>query len=300
MVQRAKPVEVDVKPDSAEWLGRRQTGVGASDLPIILGMSSFMEPRELFHIKRKEVEPRSVKEWQRFGHLLEPACVAAFTEDTGIQVARYPAPLMQRADNERHLATPDADLVPEAEGLECKNASRFSTVWEGGFDVVPDQYFIQCQWQAYVCNWDRVWLEVLVDGSQTHTLFVDRDDEVIGNLIEAADVFLDGVDSGDAPDWETTPQLDVVKRRFREFSGDVITLDAVMAEKWAERAELNREIRAMQKQADGLKAEVLEVIGDADAAELPGGGFIRRKTIQKDEYTVAATSYVDVRQVKKL
>lgn len=293
-------IDLPFTPNSDEWLAHRQTGVGASDIPIILGLSSFMEPRELFHVKRGEIEPRPMQQWQRFGHLLEPAVVAAFTEDTGIAVKRYPAPVRARADNPRHMATPDADLVPDGEGLECKHASRFSTVWEHPFDRVPDPYYVQAQWQMHVCDWERVWIELLVDGSQTHTLFVDRDAAVIRELIGAADLFLEAVDSGDAPDWTDQPELDVVRRRYTEFTGEVVTLPADIVDAWETMQELTKRANATKKEADRLKAQVLEAMGNADAAELPGGGFIRRKLQKRAAHMVKESEFIMVRQVKKL
>ena len=269
-------------------------------MPIILGLSSFMSPRELYHVKRGEIQPRPVEQWQRFGHLLEPAVVASFTEDTGIEVRRYPAPVRARADNPRHMATPDADLVPDGEGLECKNASRFTTVWDAGFETVPDVYACQAQWQMHVCDWERVWLQVLVDGSHTHTLFVDRDAAVIRDLVAAADAFLEAVDTGDAPDWNDGAQLDVVRRRFTECDGTVITLPADIVDAWEMSKELRAKAKAAEDEANRLKAQVLEAMGNADAVALPCGGFIRRKLQRRGSHVVKESEFIVARQVKKL
>jgi predicted phage-related endonuclease len=268
-------------------------------MPIILGLSKWCQPRTLYHEKRGELERTPETRPQRMGKLLEPAAVQAFQEDTGIEVIQYPAPMYQRPDNERHLATPDAVLVGN-QGLDAKCSSGFADTWEKPYDTVPDAYFVQAQWQMYVAEFDRVWFSLLLDGLHLHQIPVDRDDDCIADLIDAADTFLELLDSGTPPAWVDGPDMATVRRLYTQFTGEVIDLPDDIVQKWAEFEFWSEQKKTAEVNATAAKAAVLEALGNADAGVLPGGGYVRRKLIQKAEHVVKATSYIDFRKVKNL
>ena len=292
-------VIVDAEPNTDRWLASRRRGIGASDVPVILGLSKWCQPRTLWLEKRGELERSPETRPQRMGKLLEPAAVQAFQEDTGIEVVRYPAPMYRRSDNDRHLATPDAELVRN-QGLEAKCSSFFADTWEKPYDQVPDAYYVQAQWQMYVCDFDRVWFSLLLDGAQLYQIPVDRDEECIADLINAANAFIELLDSGTPPEWSDDPDMDTVKRLYTRFTGEVIDFPEAIVQKWAEFEFWSAEKNNAEQQAQAAKAAVLECLGNADAGALPDGGYVRRKRIEREEYIVKASSYIDFRKVKKL
>ena len=63
------------------WLDKRNEGIGASDIPIILGESNFMTPLELWEIKTgksKQVIDESLQTLFDAGHNQEPITVYNF------------------------------------------------------------------------------------------------------------------------------------------------------------------------------------------------------------------------------
>ena len=293
-------VAMDVEPNSDTWLSARRNGIGASDLPVIIGISKWSQPRTLYHEKRGELERSPETRPQRMGKLLEPAAVQGFQEDMGIEVVQYPAPMFRRENRPRHMATPDA-MLASGDLLEAKTSSSFAETWAKPYDEVPDIYYVQAQWQMYITETERVWFSLLMNGSELHYMSVDRDDEGIDDLIIAADAFLEMLDSGTPPEWQPeNVDIDTVKRLYTQFSGEVVELSDDTAKRWAEFERLSREARDLTKEAQSLKASVMADVGNADAGALPDGGYVRRKTINKAERIQAASSYIDFRYVKKM
>lgn len=291
MIERVPPVPIYAENNSAEWYRERQRGVGASDVPIILGLSNWAEARALFYEKRGELVPGRDSAYVNYGHWFEPGLVAAFEHSVGVKVARYPVPAHHRGDNPRHIATPDGEVDPET-GLECKCVEPHSPVWSYPFRELPDSVYTQCQWQCYVMNWNRVYVQAAIGLYDSRTFPVDRDEDVIEPLIEAVDEFLRRVDENDPPAWEDGPDVEIVARHFRGFSGEVLEWDDDQAEVWRRFRECKEAARAAEESATKLRGIVLEALGNADAAELPDGKFVRRK--------INARGDIDLREVKRL
>jgi predicted phage-related endonuclease len=291
MIERIAPVAIHAENNSAEWQRERQKGVGASDVPTILGMSNWSEARALFYEKRGELVAGTDSAYVNYGHWFEPGLVAAFEHHQGRPVARYPVPAHHRGDNPRHMATPDAEVDHET-GLEIKCVEPRSPVWQYPYNEVPDAVFVQCQWQAYVMGWDRVFVQAAIGLYDSRTLLVDRDDAVIASLIEAVDDFLRRVDQNDPPDWQGGPDVEVLSRRYREFTGEILQLDDDQADIWERYEAARRDAKDASERADRARGEILELLGNADAAELPDGSFIRRK--------INRAGNLDLRKVKRL
>jgi putative phage-type endonuclease len=73
-------------PNTAEWLMSRKEGIGASDAPIIMGVSEYGSSLDLFLEKTTDIikEPTFP---MLHGKKYEPTAIAMFVEKTGINVA---------------------------------------------------------------------------------------------------------------------------------------------------------------------------------------------------------------------
>ena len=70
---------IDLQQNTPEWLEFRRSHIGASDAPIILGVSPFKTPYQLYLDKVEGIEQHQNQAMKR-GHDLEPEARAAFEE----------------------------------------------------------------------------------------------------------------------------------------------------------------------------------------------------------------------------
>lgn len=176
----------------AQWAARRH-GLGASELPAILGLSRFSSALSVWESKVREV-PRSpdspAAEW---GHRLEPVIAAKYAEVHGVTLT--PGATVWR--DERWFATPDFHVEP-SRLLQIKSTSYSQRKkWELG---PPDHVLVQVQWEMFVTGATRDDVAVLIGGNDYRDYLVTRDDRVIARLLQVAELFWQHVRAQTPPD----------------------------------------------------------------------------------------------------
>lgn len=150
------------RQDSPEWHEARSEMVGASDVPIILGLSSFKSAFTLWHEKRGLLEPLPVSEKQRrklaYGHHMEPFIAAEFASN-------HPELHVQETGTWRNIKRPwqgcnpdrllalqsPADELTFTAALELKTFPTLEQWAEG----VPASYRTQLLWQLDTFGFKR-------------------------------------------------------------------------------------------------------------------------------------------------
>jgi putative phage-type endonuclease len=149
--------------DSPEWHAARLSMIGSSDIPIILGLSTFKSAYTLWHEKVGLIQPSPPDEkWQRkldYGHHMEPFVAGLFQK-------KHPELFVQETgtwrnrDNPWQGCNPDrlvllsdspADEMTPHSALELKTFPSLSD-WDYG---PPLGYVAQLQWQLDTFGWQR-------------------------------------------------------------------------------------------------------------------------------------------------
>ena len=182
----------------AEWLAWRRTGIGASDVAAILGISPWASPftvwlDKLGLLSDEELDDDDPKE---FGRRAEAMVGPWFADTTGLQLAGEQLWLTSK-DEPWMLATPDA-LVAPAEAEWTNLLAPFPDLALGPLEIktdfgkpwaeIPAHYQAQGQWQMAVGGWDRMWFAVL-HGRRFRTYELERDQADIDMMIERAGAF---------------------------------------------------------------------------------------------------------------
>lgn len=160
----------EARPDNPRWHEIRRQGVTASEIPIILGLSSWESPWSLWHRKRGLIGDPEAGESADWGRRLEPVIAEAAMEqierDWPLSMA-YPAGLYARPGRPWQMATPDrlvASRPADDPGtrlvglLEIKHPYSWDGWGDEGTDDVPAAYLAQCLWQLDVMDLDQCWL----------------------------------------------------------------------------------------------------------------------------------------------
>ena len=168
-------------------LMERVNYLGGSDCSAIMGLSHWQTPLGVFMAKvfpdHDDSENRigGKNEAAYWGNKLEDKVAEAFAEETGKKVYRVKETLIHpyydfiRANIDRRVIGEDAIL-------ECKTASSFKAKeWEG--EEIPIEYILQVMHYLAVSGKEKGYLAVLIGGQRFIMKEVDRDEEMIQNLI---------------------------------------------------------------------------------------------------------------------
>jgi putative phage-type endonuclease len=166
-----------------EWKEMRRKGIGGSDAAAIAGLSKWKSPVAVYLEKIGQAPKEEVKsEAAYFGTKLEDFVAKEFSKRTGFKVRRKNA-MLQHPDYPFILANVDRLIIGKKEGLECKIASEYlKQEWED--EEVPTQYLVQCQHYMAVTGYQAWWIAVLIGGNKFVYKKIERDQELIKQLIE--------------------------------------------------------------------------------------------------------------------
>ena len=164
----------------AEWLAARRRGVTATEVSKITDQSKLLEAAS----KKILGDPFTGNKYTQHGVDREPVIAAWVHENFGIESSSA----LFHADGEtRHLATPDGVSVVQGTLLLAEIKTT-----KNGWDVIPDNYMRQVQWQQYVLGAERtlfVWEQhenfVPIADAPQH-IWIERDEEMITHLVNVA------------------------------------------------------------------------------------------------------------------
>lgn len=195
-------VVLDADAPREEWHAIRRTGLGGSDLPAICGLNPYTSPLEIWLRKTGQEVPRRedpvLNEAALMGHALEPITATRFTAITGLIAEQHPGTL-RRPDIEHAIVNLDRTTIEDGEPGVVELKSRSSYALNEWLDGVPVDVQVQTQWQLAVTGWSFGYVACLVGGQRTLVHRLDRDEQMIGDLLAIAAEFWGWVQSGQQP-----------------------------------------------------------------------------------------------------
>jgi putative phage-type endonuclease len=249
--------------NTEEWLQARRSGIGASDVPAIVGASSWATARHVYHDKLGEL-PDDTTAAARWGHLLEDAVAREWAREHGRRVRRVG--IVAHDEHRNRLASLDRLVAGCPRGrcsLEVKTRSAYvADSWREG---LPDDVLAQVQWQLHVTGFDHAHVAVLIGGNDFRHFTEEPDPEVIDYLVREADLVWRHVQDRTPPAVDPSGLLlSLLDRLHPDRAGaTVIDLDE------ARRAHRNYQTAAAikkraEERMDAAKARAALLLGDAD------------------------------------
>lgn len=274
-----------------EWLKYRAKGIGGSDVSVIAGINPFKSVYQLWLEKTGQTElGEEGSEYTHFGTLLEPIVRKEFTERTGIKV-RQKHMLLQSEEYPFMLA--DLDGVINEDGelciFEAKTASAYKQeVWEEG---VPDFYILQVQHYMAVTGAKKTYIAALVGGNHFFYHVVERDEELIENLIALEKHFWETNVIGcvePVPDGsEATTKY--FNERFMESNGETVELPDEVLPICEEYEKISQQLKELETEKKAVANQLKNYLKEAEAGTV-GDRKVTWKLIHK--------SAVDVQRLK--
>jgi putative phage-type endonuclease len=283
-------------PITSAQLERRKSHLGSSDIPALMGLDQRRNQYDLWLEKTGKLEPETEAENQNnpmlAGKLIEPA-VLQWAELSLGKMTRN----QFRSAKSRELpiaAHVDAILDASGEPVEAKTSGLYGYAgahWgENQSDEVPDYVLLQSFAHMIVTGQQVCHVPVFIAFRGFAMFHVPYDETVADAICTVATDFWEKHVLADIPPENVIPHPAIVKRVRRE-ANKIVPLDYALIEKWSLWKESES---AAKKEKEIALAEILAVIGDAEAGETEAGLFTFFET-NRAGYEVKPTSFRSAR-----
>ena len=247
-----------------QWFEERQKGIGGSDAAAVAGLSRYRTPIQVYMEKLGLVEPPEENEAMYWGKKLEDMVAEEFSLRTGLKVRRKNA-ILRHPSHPWMLANVDRLIVGRDEGLECKTAGAYKAgEWEG--DEIPWEYAIQCHHYMAVTGYSAWWIAVLIGGNRFVYKRIERDEEIIANLIKIeSDFWHNHILKQVPPDPDGSPaSTELVKQLYPDSNGFEVDLPSAV-ERWIEQYEqAAEEERAAAERKEEAANNIKMLLGECE------------------------------------
>lgn len=261
------------------WLAARQTGIGSTDAPAILGLTKWRSALQVYAEKTGALPLDSGEETdrQRWGHLLEPVIAAEYERETKRQTYDPGPYTIQRSiDHEWLISTVDRFITPQAPGappgvLEIKTADQFKA--DEWIDQPPLMYQVQLQHHLAVTGHQWGSLAVLIGGHKFVWKDLPRNDDFIEQLLAREAEFWERVQRREAPPPDASKACRETLHALypRAEFDDLVKLDAEALAWDAEREAALRAIKVNEEVLYKIENRLKGRIGVHGGAVLPNG-----------------------------
>jgi len=277
----------EIGANSPEWHQLRLGGLGGSDAGVVAGVSTYRSPYELWSEKVAGVlpDPGDEKEYQRWGHLLEDPIAAEFSSRTGIEVHKFNR-MVRNTEYPFMFANVDrlTGPVDALDGVLEIKTTRFADQWAPGDDgapSVPLTYAVQGQHYLAVLGLPVVHYACLIGGQQLVIAEVERNDDLIADLVAIEEAFWDKVVAREAPPADGSEGTRrALQRRWQPEEGKSVNLAATvpdLGDLLALRASQTAAIKEIKASLDTIDATVMEALGDAEVGTFNGAKVVTWK-----------------------
>jgi putative phage-type endonuclease len=286
-----------------DWLELRRKGIGGSDAGVIMGVSRWQSPYSLWANKRGLEQDNQAGEAAMWGNRLERSVAEAYAEQTGDAVVAWP--VMLQGDEDWMLANVDffisgsdkyeagkvTDVDEEPERieaiLEIKTTGitgKASREWDNG--RVPISYLYQGMHYCMVTKATQKTVFACLMGG-TGLVIREReysDSDLVG-LYTAEKAFWGKVTKGTEPDITGhEADFDTLKGIYPASEGGVtIEADEFVKDLLEEYKLAKQTLDESQADVDAIRAQLLRIVGDAEAVTFDGDTLYTYKSTKDRE-----------------
>lgn len=268
--------------DRSAWLNIRQGGIGSSDAAAAIGLHPYKSQLELWLEKTgrqpgmtepdKEAQLTSPLHW---GQVLEPIVADHYAKHTGYRVQRVNA-ILQHTEYPWMMANLDREVVGNAdvEILECKTAGiHGASLWKYG---VPVYVQLQVMHQLAVTGQKAADVAVLLGGHELQIHRVERDDDMIEQMIALERRFWEYVEQDVAPPANGSESDDrALRQLFPQDDGEILdfTENDELSEAFTHLQQVRQQLDDLKKREAKLKHCLQQAMGTATQATFPSGSL---------------------------
>ena len=269
-----------------QWLTVRKGGIGSSDAAAAVGLNPYKSQLELWLEKTgrdgglPKTAPNDETSPMYWGTLLESIVAAHYTKRTGHKVRRINA-VLQHPREAWMLANLDREVMgaPDVQILECKTAGmNGARLWKGG---VPEYIQLQVMHQLAVTGKQAADVAVLICGQELQIHRIERDEAMIGKLIELERQFWRYVELDQEPPADGSDSADVALRcLYPQDSGQTLDLshESEMSAAFSDLLAIRQLLTTNSLLEAQLKQRIQQRMGDATKAVFDTGNVTWKRS----------------------
>jgi putative phage-type endonuclease len=289
-----------------QWMAARRTGIGASEIAAVAGLSIHRGPWDVWAAKMEGREFESTDD-MRWGTFIEQRIIDWWAAETGRTVGN--GGLFRHPVHRWLLATPDAivleppaevdpvlgrypaGLVP-TEVVDAKNAGFYrGGDWDE--DGAPIEYIVQSTQQMLAVGVGRGQLVASIGGKPPVSRGLVLDDDLAGSLIAFGEEFWQHVQDG------TPPPVDGSRSARRWLAAkypdadpdSTKALDDEHVEALRQQVAIDYQIGQLKRMSDEIENRIQQHLGSAAEGTYDGKTYVTWKKVNRKGYTVEPGSY---------
>jgi len=268
--------------ERTEFLARRKSGIGGSDVAAILGISPWKTPYQVWLDKTGQMPEQVETAAQHFGTVLEDVVANEFAERNGVKVQRRNQ-MYRHPEHTELVANIDRYVVGGAI-LECKTSNAFdASKWgETGTDEVPDYYLTQVTHYMYVCSITQSYLAALIGGNDYRDYKIGFDSVLAEYQARKCVDFWQNHVLANVPPETILQDYKNLAEIYPARQGEEIMADAIILDKITELAYLRKNLKESEEREIQLLFEIKNFMAHKEILKDENGKVIATWKQQKD------------------
>lgn len=243
----------------------RSRGIGASEVPGILGLDPYNSPYKIWQKKTGKLDRDPGNMFTRAGHMLEPVVAEYFNEETGHRVIKNTAGnyAVFHPDHDFVFCHPDREYFIEGTRkrgvLECKTTQKRIDK-----DNPPMTWLAQMMYQLGILGYPEgsfAWLE---RGLVFDFIEYLPNYELFDHLVNEAGEFWHNHVLKDIPP-DPISRDDIKALYTKSFSGKAVEASQELTKTYSRMVDLKRTMKAIEDEYDELALGIQLVMQDADS-----------------------------------
>lgn len=261
----------------------RYETIGASDIPIILGLSKYKTPYELWREKTKRVEMWEGNEITEWGHRHEYNILYSYIRENTLSgtAEKFLIDYLQHLEKRTKRYKPPTNFYPFTEFfhpdikwaishpdclefqneylIQAKSHKKF--VYD--YDEIPISEYVQCQWEMLTSGTKENILRTLVNTNEEFTFNVKANKKIQEKLIIAAEKFWWHIQKDKEPMPINSNDIKKIFPVVKNESHYLVGSQSEMANKMKDRKEfLNSKIKKYSDEVKDINDAMFLMIGD--------------------------------------
>jgi len=247
-----------------QQIADRHDKLGASDLPIVCGVSPYSSPIELYYKMTGDLERYRTEQTdqQMWGSLLEPVIAGVAATRLGLKIRRSPA--RENHDYPFLVAHLDFEIIGHDRGpgvLEIKRREGAS------FDELPDDIAVQVAGQLAATKREWGIVAVLFSWGKLATFEVKRDLGLERDIMAIAAEFMRCVHEKKPPATEyDRKSIEVLKKLYPRDSGQEIILPESLSPSIEKFLAAKSRLEEIENEKAKYEGEIKQAMGNASMA----------------------------------
>jgi len=243
----------------------RKQGLGATDCAVVMGLSHYKTPYELWLEKtgRKEEETILTNDRLHLRHAHEETISREYARRKDVKLRRVNQTIFHKR-LPFMLCNLDRVVIGQKKIVECKSASGFMRAYwgESGSDEAPIEYLLQVQHQMACAEYEDSDIAALIDIDDYRIYSTPRNDKIIQKIEDACEKFWIENVLADVPPPPTT--RGDLKLMYPVNNGDFIELTDSIDATLMILQNKKDDIKQLMSEREELEKTIIEFIADKD------------------------------------